>query len=182
MEGRVHLWSCFDCSGVDGGVAPSCLPDGLVAGLAWAGCIDPEIALAKAAVKEVKDEPVELEGELRVVACAFIAHKGMSAVDLVPAELCADLIEAAEHLHARFGGDVRILAAPHHQELAADVFGAIERIIVHAFAEATFVDVGGVEARGCEDIGVHGGAKGEVASDADADGPSSPVQSGRDLR
>ena len=33
-----------------------------------------------------------------------------------------------------------------------------------------FVDVGGVEAGGGEDVGVHGGAEGEMAADADAHG------------
>ena len=51
-----------------------------------------------------------------------------------------------------------------------DVFGAFEGVIVHPFAEATFVDVGGVEA-GCGlDVGIHGGAEGEMAADADAHG------------
>ncbi len=33
-----------------------------------------------------------------------------------------------------------------------------------------FVDVGGVEAGGGEDAGIHGGAEGEVAADADSHG------------
>ena len=51
-----------------------------------------------------------------------------------------------------------------------DVGGAGEGVVVHAFAEAALVDVGGVEAGGGEDVGVHGGAEGEVAADADAHG------------
>ena len=71
-------------------------------------------------------------------------------------------------LHAAFGGDVRVLSAPDHEQFAFDVLGAFERVVVHAFAEAAFVDVGGVEAGGGHDVGVHGGAEGEVAADADA--------------
>jgi hypothetical protein len=82
----------------------------------------------------------------------------------------AELVEAGEDLHAAFEGDVGVLAAPDHEELALDVGGAGEGVVVHACAEAAFVDVGGVEAGGGEDVGVHGGAEGEVAADADAHG------------
>jgi len=65
---------------------------------------------------------------------------------------------------------VRVLAAPHHEEFALNVFGALEGVVGQAFAEATFVDVGGVEAGGGEDVGMEGGAEGEMAPDADAEG------------
>ena len=44
--------------------------------------------------------------------------------------------------------DVRVLTAPDHEQFAVDVVGAGEGVVVHAFAEAAFVDVGGVEAGG----------------------------------
>jgi hypothetical protein len=129
---------------------------------------DGQVAFGELAVEEVEDEAVEAVGEFGVVADAFVAHEGVGAVDLVPAEARAELVEAGEHLHAAFEGDVRVLAAPDHEEFAVDVGGALEGVVVHAFAEAALVDVGGVEAGGAEDVGVHGGAEGEVAADADA--------------
>ncbi len=64
---------------------------------------------------------------------------------------------------------MRVLAAPDHEEFAVDVGGAVEGVVA-ALAERAFVDVGGVEAGGGEDFGVHGGAEGEMAADADAHG------------
>ena len=75
-----------------------------------------------------------------------------------------------EDLHAAFGGDVGVLPAPDHEEFALNVFGSVEGVVVHAFAEAALVDVGGVEAGGGEDAGGHCGAEGEVSADADAHG------------
>ncbi len=63
-----------------------------------------------------------------------------------------------------------VLTAPDHEELAFDFGGALKRVVLHAFAEAAFVDVGGVEAGGGPDVRVHGGAEGEVAADTDAHG------------
>ena len=121
-------------------------------------------------MEEIEDEAVEAVGEFGVVADAFVAHEGVGSVDLVPGEASAEFVEAGEDGHAAFGGDVGVLAAPDHEELAFDFGGALEGVVVHAFAEAVFVDVGGVEAGGGEDVGVHGGAEGEVAADADAHG------------
>jgi hypothetical protein len=125
------------------------------------------IAFAKFAVKEVEYETVEAVGEFGVVADAFVAHEGMGAVDLVPGEGCAEFVEASEDGHSALGGDVRVLAAPDHEEFTLDVFGAFEGVI-SAFAEGAFMDIGGVEAGRGEDIGIHCGAEGEVAADADA--------------
>lgn len=120
-------------------------------------------------MEEVKDEAVEAVGEFGVVAYALVAHEGVGSVDLVPAELLLEFVKPGEDGHAAFEGDVRVLASPDHQELTLDVFGAFERV-VSAFAEGAFVDVGGVKAGGGENVGVHGGAEGEVAADADAHG------------
>jgi hypothetical protein len=64
---------------------------------------------------------------------------------------------------------MRILTAPDHQHFALNFADAIEGVVFHALAEASLVDVGGVEAGGGENAGIHGGAEGEVAADADAD-------------
>src|SRR5215212_2420786 len=71
---------------------------------------------------------------------------------------------------AAFAGDVGVLAAEDHQHLAFDFADAIEAVVFHAFAQGTLVDVGGVKTGCGENILVHGGAEGEVAADADADG------------
>jgi hypothetical protein len=118
-------------------------------------------------MEEIEDQAVEGVGEFGVIADAFVAHEGVGSVDLVPAELLFEFVEAGEDGHAAFEGDMRVLAAPDHEEFAFDVFRAFEGV-VSAFAEGAFVDVGGVEAGGGEDVGVHGGAEGEMAADADA--------------
>ena len=119
-------------------------------------------------MEEIEDESVETVGEFGVVADAFVAHEGMGSVDLVPAELLFEFIEAGEDGHAAFERNVGVLAAPDHEKFALNVFCALERI-VSTFAEGAFVDVGGVEACGGEDVGVHSGTECKVAADADAD-------------
>jgi hypothetical protein len=122
-------------------------------------------------VEEVEGEAVERVGEFGVVAWAFVAREGVGAIDFVPTDAQAELVEAREDFHAAFGGDVRVLAAPDHEELAADLGGASERVVGHAEAESALVDVSGVETDGAEDVGVEGGgAEGEVTADADAHG------------
>ncbi len=90
------------------------------------------------------------------------------AIHLVPAKPDAEFVEARQHLHPAFGGDVGILAAPDNQEFATNVFGALERVVVHARGERAFMDVGGVEASGGLHIRVHGSPESEMAADADA--------------
>jgi hypothetical protein len=120
-------------------------------------------------VEEVEDEAVEGVGEFGVVAEALVAHEGVGSVDLVPAELLFEFVEAGEDGHAAFEWDVRVLASPDHEEFALDLFCAFEGV-VSAFAEGAFVNVGGVEAGSGEDVGVHCGAEGEMAADADTHG------------
>jgi hypothetical protein len=142
----------------------------LVAGFSGGGGLGGEVSFGQLAVEEVEDEAVEAVGEFGIVAEAFVAHESVGSVDLVPAEAGAKFVESGEDLHAAFEGDVGVLTAPDHEEFPLDVFGALEGVVVHALAEAAFVDVGGVEAGGGRDVGVHGGAEGEVAADADAHG------------
>ncbi len=71
---------------------------------------------------------------------------------------------------AAFAGDVGVLAAENHQHFAVNFRDSVEGVVFHAFAEGSFVDVGGVEAGGGQHAGIHGGAEGEMAADADADG------------
>src|SRR5436190_20784911 len=65
-------------------------------------------------------------------------------------------------------GDVRILAAPDHQQLAFDLPDAVERVVVHAFSEAPLVDIGRVKAGRRENLRIHRGAESQMAPDADA--------------
>ena len=44
-----------------------------------------QVALTQLAVEEIEDQTVEAVRQLGVVAWAFIAHKGMGSIDLVPA-------------------------------------------------------------------------------------------------
>ena len=126
-------------------------------------------ALVKTTVKEGERQAEHVAGVFGVEAEALVAEKGVGAVDLVPVEEGVGFVEGGEDLHAAFGGDVRVLAAPDHEELAVDVGEAGEGVVTGA-AERGFVDVGGVEAGGGEDAGIEGGAQGEVAAHADAHG------------
>jgi len=47
------------------------------------------VAFGELTVEEVEDKAVEVVGEFGVVADAFVAHEGVSSVDLVPADLFA---------------------------------------------------------------------------------------------
>jgi hypothetical protein len=127
-----------------------------------------EVAFAQLAVEEIEDQAVQTVSKFRVVAQAFVAHEGVCAVDVVPGETCTQLVETGEDLHTSFRGDVWILTAPNHEQLAFNFRGALKGVVMHAFAEAAFVDIGGVETGGGLDVGVHGGAEGKVAANADA--------------
>src|SRR3984885_12167686 len=133
-----------------------------------------QIALAETAVEKIEGDAIELEGEFGVVARAFIPHEGVGSVDLVPAVaetlLDAQLVEAREDPAAVVERDVRVLAAPDHEEVAPDVGGASERIVAFALAQRAPRDVSGVEADRAGDVGLHRGAEGEVAAQADAEG------------
>ena len=89
-----------------------------------------------------------MEGEFWVIAGAFVAQKGVGAVDLVPAVaevgFGARFVEAGEDLAAGFEGDVRVLAAPDYEEFGADFGGAGEGVVMVAAAERGLGVVGGV--------------------------------------
>ena len=49
-----------------------------------------------------------MEGELGVVAVAFVAHEGVGAIELVPREMGAGGDEGGLDFLAAFEGDVRV--------------------------------------------------------------------------
>ena len=100
--------------------------DRLVPGLGRGGGLSNDVTFAEFAVEEIEDEAVEAVGEFWVVANAFVTHEGVSAVDLVPGEAGAKFVETGEDGHAAFGGDVGVLTAPNHEELAFDFSGTLE--------------------------------------------------------
>src|SRR6266853_1330049 len=130
-----------------------------------------QIAIAQSAMKEIKDQSIELICQLRLIADTFIAHERMSAVHLMPTELRVHLIQSGQHPHPAFQRDVRVLSAPDHQQLAIDVLRTLQRIVLHSFAEAALMDIGCIEARGPQHVGIHGRAECEMTTDADAQGP-----------
>src|SRR5271170_2371752 len=97
-------------------------------------------------MEEVEDDSIELKGQFGIVANAFVAHEGVSSVDFIPTELRADFIETGQHDCAAFERGMRVLASPDHQQLALDVLGTLERIVVHALAQAALVYIGCIEA------------------------------------
>ena len=121
-------------------------------------------------MEEAVDELHEVGGQLRVVARTFVAEKGVRAIDFMPLKARVNFIEAVEERHAAIRGDVRVLAAPGHEELALDVSRSGERVVVLALAEGAGVQVSGIEADRSSNLRVHGAAKGEMTAEADAYG------------
>lgn len=62
-----------------------------------------------------------------------------------------------------------------HDQLALDVPYSVEAVVLHPLAEGMAVHVGGKVAHGGSDLGVEGGAKGEVAAQAHARGSDAAV-------
>ena len=129
---------------------------------AWPAGPLPELAR-----EEVEHHPVADERERRIVARPLVAHERVLAVVLVPREGGARLAHPRVDLRAPLGRDVRVLAPPDHEHLAADLPRAREAVVA-AEAEAALVDVGGVEAHAREHLRVHRRAEREVPADADA--------------
>lgn len=77
-------------------------------------------------MEHASNKGVEQASKLRVVARTFVAHKGVRAIYLKPGKPRAGLVEAVEHSDAAFSGNVWVLAAPDHQQFAANVAGASE--------------------------------------------------------
>src|SRR5262249_27999054 len=127
-------------------------------------------------------------GGFGVEARAFVASEGMLgriekgvAADAGGAQRGVDFVAA-------YVGDVRVLRAEDHQEIAADFFGAGERAGVGVLTELAVVDACPVEADGGTEGRLKRGAKGKVAADAESDNADfsggdarmacEPVQSG----
>ena len=146
--------------------------------LSGAGCNGWQVSLGEFAVKECQDDSIKAIGQFRIVPRTFVAHKRVSAVDLVPIEAQAKLVEASENLHATLKRDVRILPSPDHEQFATDVFSALDRVVVLALAKAALMHIRGIETGGAQYIGVHCGAEGEVTSDADTERAEFPCAVG----
>src|SRR5688572_13054635 len=105
----------------------------------------------------------------------------MGAVELVPSEVCSRGREGGVDFGATFAGNVRVLAAPDHHELAFNVRNSGEGVVGLAFPEAALVDIGGVETSGGGDPGNHGRAEREVAAETDAHGADATAAAGVSL-
>src|SRR4029453_6032320 len=129
------------------------------------------VALPKAAVEQIQHVSEALARELGVVAVALVAGERMLAVHLHPREAGSGVLERGVNGLAALTRDVRILAAPDHQQLAAKLPDPVERVVIHTLPETALVDIGGVEAGRCPDIGIEGGTEGKMTTDADPDRP-----------
>ena len=89
-----------------------------------------------------------MHGQLGIVARAFVAHKGVLAIEFVPGEMDAGLDQRLQNKGAAFVRDVRVLSTPDHEHFAAQIAETIEGIIAPALAEAAGVNVGGVKTSG----------------------------------
>lgn len=128
------------------------------------------VSLREFTAEELDGHAEREVGEFGVVAVTFVAEEGVGGVEFVPREIRAGGGERGVNLGAAFGGNVRVLTTPDHEELAFDFRNTVEGVVVHALTECALVDVGGVEASRGEDVRVHRGAEGEMAAEADAEG------------
>lgn len=126
------------------------------------------IPFAELAFEEADGHLITLEGESWVVAVAFITQEGVLAVELVPGEVNASLEHGLIDQGTAFIGHVRVLPAPDHHHLAAHFRHAVEGVILHALAEAAFMDIRGVETNSSLNIGIQGRPEREMTTDADA--------------
>ena len=129
------------------------------------------LALPKPAVEQIQHVSEALARELGVVAVALVTAERMLAVHFHPREAGSGVFESGVDALAALTRDMRILAAPDHQQLAANLPDPVQRVIVHTLAETALVDIGGVEAGRCPDIGIEGGTEGKMAADTDPDRP-----------
>lgn len=122
------------------------------------------------AAKKIHGKSEGVAGEFGIVAQALVAEEGVGGVELIPGEVNAGGGECLIDQGAAFGRHVRVLAAKDEHQLAAQLGGAGEGVVIEAGAEAVFVQIGGIKAGGGGDLGFQGGAVGEMAADARAEG------------
>jgi hypothetical protein len=133
------------------------------------------VPLPKPAVEQIQYVSEALPRELGVVARALVAAERMLTVHLHPLEAGSGVFECSVDALAALTRDVRILAAPDHQQLAANLSDPVQGVVVHTLAETALVDIGGVEAGRGPDIGIEGGTEGKMAADTDPDRPELAV-------
>src|SRR4030095_15858630 len=75
------------------------------------------VALPKPAVEQIQHVSEALARELGVIAVALVAPEGMLAVHLHPGEAGSGVFQRGVDGLAALPRDVRILTAPHHQQL-----------------------------------------------------------------
>ena len=92
----------------------------------------------------------------------------MCPVEFVPGEVRAGGRRRLLDLLPALRRHMRVLPAPDQEEFAPDLADPGEGVVLHSLAEPALVDVGGVKAHAGQDLRIHGGAKGEVPADADA--------------
>src|SRR5258706_9720683 len=89
----------------------------------------------------------------------------MDCIELVPSEASLRLHETALDLGASLVGDVRILAPPHHHDLAFDFAGPGEGVVAPS-TQRSLVEVCRIKAGCCTHAPVERAAEREVPSDA----------------
>ncbi len=125
--------------------------------------------LSQVAVEVLARHRVEQQGEFWVIAMPLVSHESMLAVELVPGKTDAGRGHRVVNHPPSFGGNVWVLPAPNHQHLGLNFRDAIETVVVHPFAETSFVNVGGIEANSGIDFLIHRRSKCQVPAQADAD-------------
>ena len=102
----------------------------------------------------------------RIVAGTFVAKKGVCCVELMPLKVRSGITECVVDQSPSLAGNVWVLPAPDHQQLARDLPDAIQAVVVHALPQSALVDVGCVEAGGGKHIRLHRSAKRQMSPNA----------------
>ena len=133
-----------------------------------AGSFCGQIAFTESATKKFQRHLVALHRQGGIVTMAFVAEKGVLAVELVPGEVRVQITERVVNLLPTFQWNVRVLLAPEHQQFSLDVLRTGQRIVA-GLAEGFLVKVGGVKANSGEHVRIlRCGAKTEMTTDANA--------------
>ncbi len=109
-------------------------------------------------------------GTFGVEARTFVAHEGVLGRVKQNAMFDAGSAQTVFDGVAAFVGDVRVIRTEDHQKFALDFGSLREGASVGVFAQFSIVNTGAVKADGSADIGLKGGAKGEVPTDAETHG------------
>src|SRR6516164_9359894 len=126
-----------------------------------------DVAFRELAVEELEHHSVDDARRSGIVTVTFVTHEGVCAIKFVPAEVYICISQCVINARPTLARNMRILPAKGHQQLAFNLGNPVERVVAHAFAETSLVDVGRITTRRSKHLGIHRRSKSEVPADAE---------------